>query len=488
MKRIGLIFVGLVGLLLAIALVRTLMISAPDTSTADTSDQIEVDALAVANRLGEAIRFQTLSTQTDREANRAPFVAFAQWMETTYPAFHTVASREVIGGYSLFYTWPGSDPALEPILLMSHIDVVPIAPGTEQHWEEDPFSGKVADGFIWGRGTIDSKGSLVAILEAAEYLVARGYSPRRTIHFSFGHDEEVGGPLGNVKIGEMLKERGVRLHWVADEGGILADGLVPGVSDRLVALVGVAEKGYLTLDLTATAQGGHSSMPPEHTAIGRLARGIDRLQNTPFEGTIEGPAGLMLDAIAPATPFVQRLALTNRWLFGPILTPTLLDSPTTAAMMRTTIAPTMIEAGVKENVLPGSASAKINFRVHPRDTIESIVAHVKAAIDDEMIEVTVFNPGREASIISPTTSEGFQIISRTIRDTFPGTLVAPNLVVGGTDARHFEIVSDNVYRFIPIVLGVEDTPRFHGDNERTSVEGIGLAVQYYVRLIERGSE
>jgi len=280
MKRIGLIFVGLVGLLLAIALVRTLMISAPDTSTADTSDQIEVDALAVANRLGEAIRFQTLSTQTDREANRAPFVAFAQWMETTYPAFHTVASREVIGGYSLFYTWPGSDPALEPILLMSHIDVVPIAPGTEQHWEEDPFSGKVADGFIWGRGTIDSKGSLVAILEAAEYLVARGYSPRRTIHFSFGHDEEVSGK-GADAISKILEARGIKPYAVIDEGGAILTGMagVPGQ----VASIGVAEKGYLTLKLTATARGGHSSTPPEYTAIGGLAKAITKIEASPFK-------------------------------------------------------------------------------------------------------------------------------------------------------------------------------------------------------------
>ncbi|PCJ68155.1 MAG: hypothetical protein COA62_16365 [Rhodobiaceae bacterium] len=488
MKRIGLILVSLVGLLLVVAVVRTLTIAAPDIPSAAIDDQIDIDVLSVANRLGEAIRFETISTQTNREANRGPFVAFAKWMETTYPALHAVASREVIGGYSLFYTWPGSDPTLEPILLMSHMDVVPIAPGTEQTWEEAPFSGKVADGYIWGRGTIDTKASLVAILEGAEYLAARGYSPRRTVHFAFGHDEEVGGPLGNVKIAEMLKARGVRLHWVADEGGVIADGLVPGVNDRTVALVGVAEKGYVTLDLTAAAQGGHSSMPPSDTAIGRLARGIDRLQNTPFDGAVEGPVALMLDAIAPATPFVQRLALTNRWLFNPILTPTLLGSPTTAAMMRTTIAPTMIEAGVKENVLPASASAKVNLRIHPRDTVESIVAHVKAAIDDEMIEVTVFNPGREASVISPTTSEGFQIISRTIQDTFPGALIAPNLVVGGTDARHYEIVSDNIYRFIPIVLGPEDTARFHGDNERTSVEGMGQAVRYYVRLIERGSE
>ncbi len=487
MKRIGLLLIGVIALVIGVALARTLMVPAPSDHAVASADQIEIDELAAANRLGEAIRIETVSTQFGREDRRAPFIEFRDWVTNTYPAFHRVASREIIGDYSLFYTWPGTDASLEPILLMSHMDVVPIAPGTEAAWDVDPFSGKVEDGFIWGRGAIDTKGSLVAILEGAEYLATKGYAPRRTIHFAFGHDEELGGLFGDQKIAAMLAERGTRLHWVADEGGVLANGLVPGVADRSVAMVGVAEKGYVTLDLTATAQGGHSSMPPAETAIGQLSRAIDRLQNNQFDGKLEGTAAMMLDAIAPATPFTQRLALTNRWLFGPVLNPTLLGSPTTAAMMRTTIAPTMIGAGVKENVLPATASAKVNFRIHPRDTVESIVAHVTAAIDDEGIKVTVFNPGREASLVSPTDSEGYLIISETIRDSFPGTIVAPNLVVGGTDSRYFETVSDNIYRFIPIILGPDDTARFHGTNERITVENMGQAVRYYVRLIERGS-
>lgn len=487
MKRIGLIFVGLVALVLAVALFRTLTLAAPESTSTANVDAVVVDAQAAANRLGEAIRIETVSTQFGREERRAPFIAFREWMETTYPAFHGVASQEIVSKYSLFYTWPGSDPSLEPILLMSHTDVVPIAPGTMQDWEEDPFSGKVADGFIWGRGAIDTKGSLVAILEGAEHLAAQGYQPRRTIHFFFGHDEEVGGPQGAQVMAPLLQERGIRLHWVADEGGVVADGLVPGV-DGMVALVGVAEKGYVTLDLTASAAGGHSSMPPAATAIGRLSTAIDRLQNNQFPGGIAGPVADMLDAIAPATPFGMRFALANRWLTGSIVESQLGSSPTMAAAMRTTIAPTLINAGVKENVLPHSASAKVNFRIHPRDTIEDIVAHVTTAIDDENVKVSVYNPGREASAVSSTESEGYALISQTIRDTFEGAIVAPNLVVGGTDARQFELVSDNVYRFIPIVLGADDTTRFHGTNERITVENMGLAVQFYVRLIERGSK
>jgi len=487
MKRIGLILVGLIVLVLAVALIRTLSLSAPGTSSTANIAPVTIDAEAAANRLGEAIRFETLSTQFARDEKRAPFVDLRNWAETTYPAFHAAASREIISKYSLFYTWPGSDPSLEPILLMSHMDVVPIAPGTMKDWEEDPFSGKVADGFIWGRGTIDDKSSLIAILEGAEHLASQGYQPRRTVHFFFGHDEEVGGPSGAQKMAPLLQERGIRLHWVADEGGVVADGLVPGVAGP-VALVGVAEKGYVTLDLTASAPGGHSSMPPGATAIGRLSTAIDRLESSPFSGGIAGPVADMLDAIAPSVSFGTRFALANRWLTGPVVESSLRGNPTMAAAMATTIAPTMINAGVKENVLPHSASAKVNFRIHPRDTVESIVAHVTAAIDDENVKVTVFNPGREASAVSSTDSEGFQIISQTIRDTFEGAVVAPNLVVGGTDARQFELVSDNVYRFIPIILGPSDTSRFHGTNERITVQNMGQAVQFYVRLIERGSK
>lgn len=486
MRKILLGLLGLVVLLFGIALVRTLMVGGADVAESSTSP-IDVDVQSAAAHLGAAVRFKTLSTQENRDAHRAEFDGFAAWLTETYPNVHRVTELERVSTYTLLYKWAGTDETLDPVLLMSHQDVVPVVPGTEQTWEEDPFSGKVDNGFVWGRGTIDTKGSLIAILEAAEMLSAQGFQPRRTIYFAFGHDEEVGGLEGSLKVAELFRDRGIRLHWLADEGGIVSEGLVPGV-DRPVALVGVAEKGYVTLELTAHAVGGHSSMPPAETAVGRLARAIDRLQNTQFVGSIDGPAAQMFDAMAPAMSFGQRFAVANRWLLGPVLESILLESPPSAAMMRTTIAPTMLDAGIKENVLPPTASAKVNFRIHPRDNVESIVAHVTGAVDDENVEITVSNPGREPSIVSGTGTEGFEIISRTILATFPDAIVAPNLVVGGTDARHFEIVTDNIYRFIPIILGPDDRARFHGTNERVTVENMGQAVQFYMRLIPSATE
>ena len=482
MKRVLLLIAGLILVLAVIVIGRTLMVGGTSEQAGGERTPIAVDADAVAERLGAAVRFRTISAQEGREADRGPFIAFRDWLAATYPKFHATAERRIVGDYSLLFAWKGSNPDLEPVLLMSHFDVVPIAPGTEAAWEQPPFSGAIADGFIWGRGTIDNKGTIIAMLDAAEQLIADGFQPERTILFAFGHDEEVGGPQGNTQIAALLKSEGVRLAWVADEGGVVGEGLLPGVS-KPVALIGIAEKGYVSLRLTAHAKGGHSSMPPQATAIGRLARAIDRLQNRPFDGEIEGPTRQMLDAIAPATPFVQRMAIANSWLFEPLIRGLMEGSPSGNAQLRTTIAPTIIEGGVKENVLPDTASVIVNFRVHPRDEIADVVAHVKAAIEDPDVDVEISNAGREASIVSGTGTEGFHIIANAARAALGDIVVAPNLVVGGTDSRHYAIVSDDIYRFIPIRMGPDDTARFHGTNERVSVANLKEAVIFYGFLI-----
>ena len=448
---------------------------------------ITVDAQASAERLGEAIRFKTISSQQTADdpdsVDYTAFVDFRNWLAATYPVLHATAEREVVGGYSLLFTWKGSDPSLDPILLMSHIDVVPVIPGTEELWEEDPFSGKVSDGFIWGRGAIDTKGSLIAMVEAAELLMATGYTPKRTIMFAFGHDEEVGGPRGNVAIANLMKERGTRFYWIADEGGVVSNGLLPG-ANGLAAMIGVAEKGYVTLELTAHAKGGHSSMPPKKTAIGRLVVAINRLQKTPFIPKIDGATEQMVDAITGPSPFKSRLVMANRWLLDDVLISTFSNSPTSDAQMRTTIAPTIINGGTKENVLPPMASAKVNFRVHSRDTIADVVAHVKKAVNDPNVDVEIHNEGREPSFVSGTDTDGYTMLSNAVVASFDAKLIAPYLVVGGTDSRHYSEVADDIYRIIPIVMGKDDMARFHGTNERITVDNMGRAVEFYGRLLE----
>ena len=481
---------GLIVLLVAVIVGRAILAGgSAQIAKVDMPLSITVDAQAAAERLGEALRIKTISTQQTSDdpdsVDYTAFIEFREWLAATYPGFHATAEREIVGKYSLLFTWKGSDASLDPILLMSHIDVVPVIPGTEDLWEEDPFSGKVADGFIWGRGAIDTKGSLIAMVEATELLMATGYAPKRTIMFAFGHDEEVGGPRGNVAIAKLMKERDTRFYWIADEGGVVSDGLLPGVQG-LAAMIGVAEKGYVTLELTAHAKGGHSSMPPKKTAIGRLATAIDTLQNTQFEPKIDGATEQMVEAITGTSPFTSRLAMANRWLWllDNELIAVLSKSPTSDAQMRTTIAPTIIRAGLKENVLPPIATAKVNFRVHSRDTIADVVAHVKAAINDPEIDVEVYGEGREPSFVSSTETDGYKMLSNAIAVSFDAQLIAPYLVVGGTDSRHYSEVADDIYRFIPIIMGVNDMARFHGTNERITVDNMGRAVEFYGRLLE----
>jgi len=488
LKRVLAGLAGLVILLVAVLVGRTLAVPVLDVEAA--GEAASIDAERAAAHLAEAVRFETISHQRGADAaaiarSDAAFTGFRDWMDATYPAFTEATTREIVGGHTLFYTWAGSDAALDPVLMMSHIDVVPIAPGTEDQWEHPPFGGAIADGYVWGRGTIDNKGSLIAMVEAAELLAARGFRPVRSIMFAFGHDEEIGGPNGNKALAELLQARGTRLHWVKDEGGVIGHGLLPGVNTP-VAMIGVAEKGSISLDIVAYSRGGHSSMPSPaaETAIGRLARALERIGDAPFTSRVDGATRGMIEGLAQAAPFLQRMVYANLWLFEPVVRGVMEKSPTSAAQIHTTIAPTIIEGGNKENVLPPEARAVVNFRIHPRDNAETVIAHVRAAIDDPEVKVEPLPGIREASQVSNIEGDGYKLLTRVIGESFPGTITAPYLVVGGTDSRHYLPITDNVFRFIPIRMGPDDMARFHGTNERVSVANMGEAVAFYVRLME----
>lgn len=492
LKRILIGAGALILILAAVVIGRTLMVAPLDLAHAGKADSI--DAERAAQHLAEAVRFETISHQRGAKAadiarSEAAFEGFRNWIDETYPAFTAATSREIVGGATLFYTWEGTDASLDPVLLMSHIDVVPIARGTEEKWEHAPFGGVIADGYVWGRGTIDNKGSLVAMVEAAELLAAEGFRPVRTVMFAFGHDEEIGGGQGNKALSELLQARGIRLAWVKDEGGVLGQGLLPGVNAP-VAMIGVAEKGSISLDIVAYSKGGHSSMPSPaaQTAIGRLARALDRIGNSPFEARVDGATRGMIESLAPAVPFLQRMVYANLWLFEPVVRGVMEGNPSSAAQLQTTIAPTIVEGGNKENVLPPEARAVVNFRIHPRDNADKVIEHVREAIGDPEVSVEPLPGIREASSVSNIEGEGFELITRVIGETFPGVISAPYLVVGGTDSRHYLPITDNVFRFIPIRMGPDDMARFHGTNERVSVENMGEAVAFYVRLMKALNE
>jgi carboxypeptidase PM20D1 len=439
---------------------------------------------APEERLAAALRFQTISHQSAEDVDLAPFLALHDWLEASYPHARGVLEREVIGGASLLYTWQGSDASLAPLLLASHLDVVPV-PDPEA-WTHPPFAGVIADGFVWGRGALDDKIGVVATLEAVDRLAREGFRPRRTVWIAFGHDEEVGGDAGAGAITARLAATGRRAWLSLDEGFAIVTPGEQSIAEVPLGLVGVAEKGFLTLRLTARGAGGHSSVPPPSTAIGRLARALVRLEESPLPARIDGVVADMLRALAPHTSGIRGVVLAWPGVFGPLIRAQLEDDPGTNAMVRTTTAITMIDGGVKANVLPREASARVNFRLLPGDESAEVIEHVREAIDDPEIEIAV-ETVNEASAVSDPRSPAFALLADVIREAAPDAVPAPALVLGGTDTVHYGKVADAAFRFLPVRFDQVDLERVHGRDERVSIDNVRLAVDFYERLLRRAA-
>jgi len=443
------------------------------------------DRERIGVHLTEAIRFPTISTQ-DGMVDPEVFESFIAWLESAYPELHRALVRERVNQYTLLFTWEGRDSGLAPILLTAHYDVVPVIPGSEGDWEHPPFEGVVADGFVWGRGAIDNKGALVAMAEAVTTLLAEGFEPERTVYLSIGHDEEIGGEQGAGEVAKLLGSRGVELDWSLDEGSFIIDRYFPGV-EKPMAMIGVAEKGYVTLELVARGQGGHSSMPPPRTAVGDLAEAVVAVQRSPMPGGLDGSSAELLDSVAPHVDFGFRLVLANTWLFGGVIERVLVGMAPGNAMLRTTTAPTMLSGSVKENVLPIEAVAAVNFRVHPRDTVADVVAHVERAVDGERIEVRERGEGSGPSEVSSTDSQGWHHLVEAVHSVYGDVIVAPGLVLGGTDSRHYAQIARDAYRFNPIVVTMDEISGFHGTNERISLDGLHRGVGVYIELVRHAA-
>ena len=483
MRKLLMIILGVLVVLIFVLMFNTLTFTSKQES-AGTVDHIDVDSKAVLSRLSQALQIPTISHQDSTKFDTSKIIEFHQFLEKNYPLVHQKLEREIINDYSLLYKWPGSDPSLKPVAILAHIDVVPIEPGTESKWKYDPFSGAVAEGYVWGRGAIDMKSTLTAIMEAAEENLKQGFAPRRTLYFAFGHDEELGGPNGAKHIAEHLKSKGVRIDFTVDEGmPILNEQLSP--IKRPTAIIAVAEKGYITLKITAKGKGGHSSMPPLKTTLGTLARAITALEDNQMPASYAGPAKLLFDYIGPEMPFVKKLLFANSWLFESVIISQLEKITFMNASLRTTTAPTIIKGGIKENVLPSQAYALVNFRIRPGNTPDDVIAHAIKVIDNPAVEVAIH--GRKGTFPSPIASVdaiGFKLIQKTIGETFKDTFVAPGLMVAGSDTKHYVAISDNNYRHYPIVFGPNDPKLIHGTNERIAVTSYIKMIQYYARLIK----
>lgn len=487
MKKLflGVLFAGL--LLTLVVLVRAFL-HKPAPTEATALVDISLDEQAIAGRLAQAIRFRTVSHQQPEDFEAEQFTGFIDWVKTSYPEVNSAMQLTMAGEYTLLYRWEGSDPTLQPVLITAHYDVVPVIPGTETSWEQPPYDGVIKDGVIWGRGALDDKSAVVAQLEAATELLRSGFKPARTLYFSFGHDEEVGGTRGAASVVDLLKQQGVQLAWTLDEGSFLFDGLLPGVASR-TAPINVAEKGSLTLQIVATGAGGHSSMPPKQTAVGVLAQAITALENHPVPGGLSGLTGTMFDSISRHMSFGYRVLFANRWLFGSLLEGQLSNSTFGNAMLRTTTAPTMLSGSVKTNVLPIEAIATVNFRIHPQDTTESVLAHVKSVVENDQVTVRGdLEQGLDASAVSDWNAAGFGIIAKAVRETNAGVVIAPGLMIAGSDTRHYGKIADDSYRFNPMVVTQSDLTGFHGTNEKIAVDNLANGVRTYMQIIRHAGE
>ena len=477
--RLMLGIVSLVVVLGGVLVMRTVNFAPPKSAPIDLAAAIDIDANKAAQHLSEAIQFRTISHQNPAENDLSAWVGLRSWLITTYPKFHALAKREEIAGGALLYTWAGSDPSLAPIILMAHQDVVPVAKDAEALWKAPPFSGAIIDGAVWGRGAMDDKGSLIALMEALETMAAQGLSPKRTILVVSGQDEEVGG-TGAQAVADLLRSRGVVAEFVLDEGLVVLT--QHPISNAPAALVAVTEKGYATLRVTARAAGGHASSPPPNTAVGTLAKAIVAITSHPFAMTLQGP---MLDGllqIAPQAPFATRLALVNSWLLEPLIVKAASGTPSTAASLHTTIAPTMLEGSPKDNVLPSTAMARINYRLAAGDSVDSVINRAREVTKG--LDVTLEWEGNPtpASAISSTDSMGYRTMAALNQDLFKAP-TAPSIMIGGTDGRKFEGIAKDVYRYLPIELSLTDTAMYHGQNEHIGVDALAKIAKFYGRLI-----
>ena len=431
--------------------------------------------------LSEIIRFKTVSHADSTKTNWQEFNNLHKWLETAYPAIHSRLEKTVISDYTLIFHWKGSDPALNPVLYTAHQDVVPT--GDSEKWIHDPYSGFVSDnGYLWGRGALDIKIQMISVLETIEFQLLQGYAPKRGIYLCFGHDEEVGGKLGATKAAEYFKNQGILFSFLIDEGGAVTDNMISGLRKPFAA-IGVGEKGYLDVELSCMQKGGHSSMPPANTALGIIAKAITKLERKQFPLKLTKVPREMFKNLGPFMPFHFRIILANLWLFKPLFLLLMAGNGAPNAMIRTTTAPTMALGSEAPNVLASKAAATINLRLLTGTSSDQAIDRIRRVIGDKRVEMKTLLVN-EPSKISPMNTPQFRILSETILQIFPDSIVSPYLMLGGADAIKYQDICENIFRFCPMHVHSSELDRMHSYNERISLKNIENAVIFFSQLFE----
>lgn len=479
---------GLLGAFIAVTLVRAAFWTPEKVEFEPLPDE-QVDVDKYRKDLSDAIKIKTISNVDVDKVDWNEFKRLHALFEERFPLVYKNLKCEEISLASLLFTWEGKNPDLEPIALLGHQDVVPVAEGTEGDWTHPAFDG-VDDGeFVWGRGALDMKNHLIAVLESVEALLAEGFEPERTVYLCFGHDEEiVAAPTsGAGSIAAVLKERGVHLDSVIDEGGAILNLHVGNILNKKLAGVGIAEKGYADYRVSVSAKGGHSSQPPEHTALGALANVIKDIEGHQFKAKMPAFVYELFTKIGKNVSYPARIVTCNLWLLKPLITAVMKKIPPAASLIHTTTAVTMAEGSPAANVLPQKASVTVNFRMMPGVTIKNVEEHIRKCVRNKDIEVEYLK-GKEASKVSPTDSRSFKILEEICTRTDRDLLVAPYLVMGGTDAYHYEEVCDNIYRFAPFVMDTKLLLTTHGTDERIPISCMADGLKFFKRYIRMMSQ
>jgi carboxypeptidase PM20D1 len=442
-----------------------------------TGESIQVsDSCGI--HLSKAIQFKTISYDDEGKVDHLEFLQFCNFLEKTFPLVHRHLQRIIVSDYNSIYKWVGADTSLPPYLLMAHEDVVPAENDGVASWSVNPFAGVIKNDTIWGRGAVDDKGTLIAILEAAEILLAKNFQPRRSIYFCFGHDEEVGGRNGALAITRWFDQQHIHPELVLDEGMEVISRKFPQLKQPL-ALIGIGEKGYASFHLTVEKPGGHSSAPEKETAISILSQALVKLQNNPSPAKLIPPVKYFLKRLKPYLPSYMRFAIGNLWLFKKTLLKKMSGNIGMNAVIRTTLVTTVISGGIKENVIPSVAKATINCRILPGETVDETEKFIRRQINDERVIITRGIFFSEASTFTPVEGKAYKTIESLVTKFFPGAVPAPMLVISASDSRYLRSISTGVINFTPSI----DSEGLHGINEYRSIPDLKRMIRFYAALL-----
>lgn len=471
--------IGALLVILVLVLVIRALAFVPEKREIEKVAPIFINNEKAVSDLAEMIKCKTVSSNDKSLEDESEFERFVALLPKLFPLVYEKCTLENPSDRSLLFKWEGKCHDA-PTVLMSHYDVVSVV---EEDWEKPPFDGVQENGVLWGRGTLDTKGTLNGILQAAEILIAEGFVPENDIYFAFGGDEEINGS-GAIAIVDLFEKRGITPGLVVDEGGAVVENVFPGVTSPC-ALIGIAEKGMVNIEYSVKGGGGHASSPAVHTPVGRLSAACIKVENSPFKFGISKPAMALFDTLGRHSTFVYRLIFSNLWFFGPVLN--IITKKTGGelnALVRTTTAFTQMEGSKGMNVIPPYAKMVSNHRIKEGETPESVAERIRKIVDDEKINVSIIS-GMPPSVISDTDCEAWERVKLTVGETWQDAIISPYLMLACSDSRHWGRISDKVYRFSAMALSKEERSTIHGNNEKIPFATVTKTVEFYIRLIKK---